>query len=479
MDSVGIPRQLILTGPGSFLQDLPLEVQRNVEDIITANPTLNVQWFSDADCYSYISYYYDSELAGMFRREFRGSFRGDLCRAAVLYREGGFYVDLDFELLVPLTTLIGVSTTFLSVFAANGAILNALMASTPYSGVLHETLVELRKWYRGSVPRHADPTLDATATSDLMGQLTLHRAVRRVISSTCPEHTPLLAGSQLDWSCGSNDMFRFFIEEELQCNVVKSTSECSVQRARSPFVGLRYGIWTPGSSPSSRSSTNERNQLIGWPRFEACRRWGCGDPNYGLSEEALQVSWMLRERFLPCMCGTHFESGQQLVTELLFSLPSTEQLTPACDRFRPFVETGDLECAAAVVSSSLLCASAAAGAEPLLARAFLARALQAILAGSMLVCYEGMWMVQVDEILDQFYRLHTPEFAYARLNWTRHNHSSEAVSPSATELSHKITRIQAALALSVLKPTSTSSMKVVRPADQKMAVQTSVLANLA
>lgn len=133
MDSVGIPRQLILTGPGSFLQDLPLEVQRNVEDIITANPTLNVQWFSDADCYSYISYYYDSELAGMFRREFRGSFRGDLCRAAVLYREGGFYVDLDFELLVPLTTLIGVSTTFLSVFAANGAILNALMASTPYS----------------------------------------------------------------------------------------------------------------------------------------------------------------------------------------------------------------------------------------------------------------------------------------------------------------------------------------------------------
>ena len=190
-------------------------------------------------------------------------------------------------------------------------------------------------------------------------------------------------------------------------------------------VGLRYGIWTPGSSPSSRSSTNERNQLIGWPRFEACRRWGCGDPNYGLSEEALQVSWMLRERFLPCMCGAHFESGQQLVTELLFSLPSAEQLTPACDRFRPFVETGDLECAAAVVSSSLLCASAAAGAEPLLARAFLARALQAILAGSMLVCYEGMWMVQVDEILDQFYRLHTPEFAYARLNWTRHNHSSE------------------------------------------------------
>jgi len=177
------------------------------------------------------------------------------------------------------------------------------------------------------------------------------------------------------------------------------------------------------------------------------------------------------------MCGAHFESGQQLVTDLLFSLPSAEQLAPACERFRPFVETGDLECAAAVVSSSLLCASAAAGSEPLLARAYLARALQAILAGSMLLCYEGMWMVQVEEILDQFYRLHTPEFAYARLNWTRHNYSREAVTPSGTELSHKITRIQAALALSVLKPTS-QPVKAVRPATEKGA-KYSVLANLA
>lgn len=466
-----IPRQLILTGPGSFLHDLPLEIRHNVEEIIAANPGLIVQWFSDADCYSYISYYYDSELAGMFRREFHGSFRGDICRAAVLYREGGFYVDLDVELLVPLTTMIGVSTTFLSAFTADGAMLNAIMACTPYSEVLHETLVELRKWYRGAVPRRADPRVDGAAKSEWMGPLTLHRAVMSVIQSSCPENTHFVPGSQLDWTCGS-EVLRFYLEQELHCSVLESTAECSVQRARSPFVGLRYGIFTP----SSRIEAKER-QLIGWPRFEGCRRWGCGDPSYGFSEEALQVSWMLRERFLPCMCGAHFESGQQLVTYLLFSLPSAEQLAPACERFRPFVETGDLECAAAVVSSSLLCASAAAGSEPLLARAYLARALQAILAGSMLLCYEGMWMVQVEEILDQFYRLHTPEFAYARLNWTRHNYSREAVTPSGTELSHKITRIQAALALSVLKPTS-QPVKAVRPATEKGA-KYSVLANLA
>ena len=435
MHAIGIPRQLILTGPGSFLHDLPLEIRRNVEEIISANPGLNIQWFSDADCYSYISYYYDSELAGMFRREFRGSFRGDLCRAAVLYREGGFYVDLDVELLVPLSTMIGVSTTFLSAFTADGAILNAIMACTPYSEVLYATLVELRKWYRGAVPRKADVTVDGAFTrSEWMGSLTLHRAVSQVIQSSCPE-VHLLPGTQLDWTCGF-EVLRFYDEKELHCSVLEGTSECSLQRARSPFVGLRYGLFTPpalargfatsvGFAGGTDASASPR-QLIGWPRFEGCRRWGCGDPSYGLSEESLQVAWMLRERFLPCMCGAHFESGQQLVTDLLFSLPSTEQLAPACERFRPFVESGDLECAAAVVSSSLLCASAAAGADPVLARAYLARALQAILAGSMLVCYEGMWMVRVEEILDQFYRLHTPEFAYAKLNWTRHNISTEA-----------------------------------------------------
>ena len=59
-----------------------------------------------------------------------------------------------------------------------------------------------------------------------------------------------------------------------------------------------------------------------------------------------------------------------------------------------------------------------------------------------------------------------------------HSLSLEAVSPSATELSHKITRIQAALALSALKPTS-QPVKAVRPATEKGAVQYSVLANLA
>ena len=55
--------------------------------------------------------------------------------------------------------------------------------------------------------------------------------------------------------------------------------------------------------------------------------------------------------------------------------------------------------------------------------------------------------------------------------------SLEAVTPSGTELSHKITRIQAALALSFLKPTS-QPVKAVRPATEKGA-KYSVLANLA
>jgi len=129
---------------------------------------------------------------------------------------------------------------------------------------------------------------------------------------------------------------------------------------------------------------------------------------------------------MPCVCPEQFQSAQKLITGLIFSLPAKEQLGPACDRFRPFIEAGDLECATAVVSSSLLCASAASGIDPKLARTFLARALQASLGGSTLLCYEEMWLIRMDEILDNFYRSHMPEFAEATLNWTMYNSSSEA-----------------------------------------------------
>ena len=420
MHNIVIPPQIVLTGPGS-LPELPVELRRNAERIMAANPGFQVHWFSDADCHSYITRHFDAELAGMFRREYRGAFRGDLCRTAVLYREGGFYVDLDLELMVPLNSLVGLSTTFMSAYTADGAMLNAMMASEPFSSILYAALVELRKWYRGQVPRVYDATMDGIqCRSEWMGPLTLFRGIRQFMQVACPS-VVLTPGSQLDVVCGTQ-VLRFYRERELQCTVGKDSRECSDERARSPFAGSKYGLFAPGPE------MYRERLLIGWPRFESCRSRGCSDSfKWEVPEERLQLDWLRRARMMPCTCTEQFQTAQKLITALLFSLK--EQLSalgPACDRFRPFIEAGDLECATAVVSSSLLCASAASGVDPVLARTFLARALQASLGGSTLLCYEQMWMIRMDEILDNFYRLHLPEFAEATLNWTVYNSSSEA-----------------------------------------------------
>ena len=419
MHNIVIPSQILLTGPGT-LHELPGELRRNAERIMSANPGFQVQWYSDADCHAYITRYFDAELAGMFRREYRGSFRGDLCRTAVLYREGGFYTDLDVELLVPLSSLVGLSTTFMSAYTADGAMLNAIMASEPFSAILYAALVELRKWYRGQVPRIYDTAMDgADCRNEWMGPLTLRRGIRQFMQAACPT-TVLKPGSEFDVVCGTQ-VLRFYRERELQCTVGRESRECSADRARSPFAGSKYGLFAPGPE------VYRERLLVGWPRFEGCKRRGCSEAlRWERPEERVQLDWLLRARMMPCMCPEQFQSAQKLITGLIFSLPAKEQLGPVCEQFRPFIEAGDLECATAVVSSSLLCASAAAGIDPVLARTFLARALQASLGGSTLLCYEQMWMISMDEIIDNFYRLHMPEFAEAKLNWTVYNSSTEA-----------------------------------------------------
>merc|ERR1719247_1409089 len=133
------------------------------------DPQIRVRWLDDQGCLKYLNTHFKPQYADMLRKERRGSFRGDICRAAVLYREGGFYTDLDLELRIPLTKVVDKTTTFMSCFTADNAILNALIATTPRNPVMRETLKELRKWYADEVPRSADPNGSDGTTSEWMG----------------------------------------------------------------------------------------------------------------------------------------------------------------------------------------------------------------------------------------------------------------------------------------------------------------------
>lgn len=257
-----IPRQLVLTSKKASIEELPVEVRRNIQNTLKLDPDLRVRWFNDAACLDYLKEHYGEKFSDMLKEEPHGSFRGDICRAAVLYREGGFYTDLDVQLQQPLTSLVDDKTTFMSCFTADGAILNALLASAPRNAVMARTLRELRKWYRGDVSHQAEES--EGSTNEWMGPLTMLRALRAVTEQSCPGSSIEEKKVERPWTCGSQS-FRFYEEQALECDEDVPTSDCPRSRATTEFSGARFGIYTPGP----------QQKLIGWPRFEACQDWGC------------------------------------------------------------------------------------------------------------------------------------------------------------------------------------------------------------
>lgn len=269
-----IPNQLILTGKPDTLEEMDADVLANVLNTIQLsgrsifsvgeNQALPVRprWFGDRACHSYISDHYDAELLGFFQRASPGYYRGDICRAAVLYREGGFYTDVDVELAVPLPQLVDENTTFMSAYSVNGDIFNGLIATVPNSGIMAETLQEIRRWYRNE-----------SQQDGLMGTMTMLRALENTVAISCPNTDLAAMQNVAQWECG-NHRVRLYHEAQLICSAEDGIPECPKERkdvvSAKMQSGLNLGLF---SDVVTRS-------FIGWPRFHTCKgspeQTGCG-----------------------------------------------------------------------------------------------------------------------------------------------------------------------------------------------------------
>jgi len=269
-DAHQIPRQVIFTGKPRRLRDMPHEIQFNVRQTAgTSNstnnksPKLRPRWLGDDTCHHYIKEHYDEELLKFFDTASPGCYRGDICRAAVLYREGGFYADVDVQMAVPLEDIVDGNTTFTSVHSINGDIFNGLLAVVPKSEIMAETLHEIRKWHRNAAER-----------TGLLGTMTLHRALSNVMKASCPSVS--LADKErkeLQWTCGKHTI-RLYQEGDLLCFMKEGQPqpfECPIERKKGD-MRMRYGFFIPGHR------VNIHRPIIGWPRLLACQdaAHGCG-----------------------------------------------------------------------------------------------------------------------------------------------------------------------------------------------------------
>lgn len=250
-----IPQQLILTSKDGLMANLPLAVQRNVRHTMALNPWVWVRWFGDEDCKRYLlQYFNDTELPHFFSQEQRGSYRSDVCRAAVLVREGGFYTDLDVEMKWKFEDLAGNMTTFLASYSEDGSVLNAMMGCVANSSVVKEILQQLLRFYRGEAVERCG------TTSEWMGPVTALAGLKAVANRDCPDQG-LQPWRGAEILCGPH-VFRMFEERQLPCWLPEDP-DCPGSRYTSDFPGVKYGIYVP-SGP-----------LVAWPRFANCSEWGC------------------------------------------------------------------------------------------------------------------------------------------------------------------------------------------------------------
>jgi hypothetical protein len=126
---------------------IPQDLQKNVSALRTMNPDYSYYLFDDNDCRQYLLENFGQNYANAFDAIKPGAFKCDFWRYAILYLEGGIYMDLDMELLEPFDTFIDDSKDFISIvdipkYAGNqaGCIFQAFIACKPRHPILKYAL---------------------------------------------------------------------------------------------------------------------------------------------------------------------------------------------------------------------------------------------------------------------------------------------------------------------------------------------------
>lgn len=257
------PQLLLMSSAESFLH-LPKKVQDNAADILSRSGGVQLRWMSDKTCRAYMQTHHDREMLSFFLKEGLATNRADICRTAVLAREGGFYMDLDVELKTPLDDLVNDKTSFMSIFSEHSqTALKSLMAVAPNSPVMEATLLEIRKWYRHANLR--ENLADDNTAEKRMGPLTLLRGIRHAVKESCPERS-VAATMDDEWTCGK-EVFQFHRERSLDCK--GDAASCTGGRATSLLEDHRIGLFQTGATKTS--------SLIGYSRGAWCSTSLCAE----------------------------------------------------------------------------------------------------------------------------------------------------------------------------------------------------------
>jgi mannosyltransferase OCH1-like enzyme len=111
-------------------------------------PNINniaVEFLDNAACRHHIEIAAPA-LVPYFDTEPKGMFKGDMCRTAALYNQGGYYFDVDIHVIQPISLEYNIS--FATVVSSSGVFFQAFLASTKHHPILQRTLQEMLHYYQ-------------------------------------------------------------------------------------------------------------------------------------------------------------------------------------------------------------------------------------------------------------------------------------------------------------------------------------------
>lgn len=285
-----IPSKMFTTHRYESFEDLPENLRWNLQQTIDLNPTLKFQYFSDKMCADAVLEVLGPKGLDVYNRVKRGCYRGDICRAVILYQEGGYYFDADTSWQFPFQELTGNATTFVTIWSWPG-ILNAFQGSTQGNAfikrtldIMMKTVVDWDSWKNDDGLFGPRKYLDAIY--EMVSQDCDHQRMQ-IRNSINLEYLPwrlwaeklvlrlLNIGHEPDltWACGE-EVLNMYHEHHFECpsETKENRLECTEERARtfyeSNFDGVRWGIYKP-------SIPHTEKDLVGWSRFASCASPGC------------------------------------------------------------------------------------------------------------------------------------------------------------------------------------------------------------
>ena len=195
----------------------PANVFRNLAKTISIyhtlwkEPDVPAECLTDEKCIDLISRV-EPRLVSHFLNEDRGSFRGDICRIAALYLYGGYYFNVDLEVIKPVQLDEGSSIQFATIYNEERAFFfQAFIASTPEHPVIASALDLMLEFYEGTlVYRYDNHNMEAL---DLMGCITLYYAYEDYVLQENERHLLLKESNPFDKTIGLGDSIAHSLTE--------------------------------------------------------------------------------------------------------------------------------------------------------------------------------------------------------------------------------------------------------------------------